>query len=91
MHYPDNSECRKLSWQQYLLGTELLIAPVTKKNAETKKIYLPRGQWTDVWTEEIYDSEGEYITKQFKAGEPPAFVKTGSKTGRRIIENLKEI
>ena len=91
MHYPDDSECRKLSWQQYLLGTELLIAPVTKKDAETKKIYLPRGQWTDVWTEEIYDSEGEYISKPLKTGEPPAFVKTGSKTGRQIIENLKEI
>jgi alpha-glucosidase len=91
MHYPDDPECRKLSWQQYLLGTELLIAPVTKKNADTKKIYLPRGQWTDIWTQKVYDSKGEYIIKQFKSGEPPAFAKTGSETGEKIIRNLNKI
>jgi phosphoglycerate dehydrogenase-like enzyme len=35
---------------QYLLGDELLVAPVTSEGASTWRVYLPAGDWVDVWT-----------------------------------------
>jgi alpha-glucosidase (family GH31 glycosyl hydrolase) len=35
---------------QYLLGDELLAAPVTEPGASTWEVYLPDGDWVDAWT-----------------------------------------
>lgn len=32
---------------EFLLGEDLLVAPVLQKNATTRDIYLPRGVWKD--------------------------------------------
>jgi alpha-glucosidase (family GH31 glycosyl hydrolase) len=37
---------------QYLLGDHLLVAPVTAEGASTWQVYLPAGDWVDVWTGE---------------------------------------
>ena len=31
--------------QQFMLGSDLLVAPVIEKNARTKTVYLPKGGW----------------------------------------------
>lgn len=35
---------------QYLLGDDLLVAPVTHEGADTWQVYLPAGDWVDVWS-----------------------------------------
>lgn len=35
---------------QYLLGSDLLVAPVTKPDVTSWPVYLPNGEWVDVWT-----------------------------------------
>jgi alpha-glucosidase (family GH31 glycosyl hydrolase) len=35
---------------QYLLGDDLLVAPVTREDVQTWAVYLPAGDWVDVWT-----------------------------------------
>ncbi|MEW9550217.1 TIM-barrel domain-containing protein [Nonomuraea sp. NPDC050783] len=35
--------------QQYLFGSQLLVAPVTTQGATVKDVYLPAGEWTDLW------------------------------------------
>ena len=32
---------------EYLLGDEILVAPVTQEGAVTRDIYLPSGKWKD--------------------------------------------
>lgn len=32
---------------EYLLGEEILVAPVIEENAVTRDVYLPRGVWKD--------------------------------------------
>ena len=41
---------------QWMLGDQLLIAPVTEEGATAWEVYLPEGAWVDVWTGE--DVEG---------------------------------
>jgi alpha-glucosidase (family GH31 glycosyl hydrolase) len=35
---------------QYLLGDDLLVAPVTEEGVAEWEVYLPAGDWVDVWT-----------------------------------------
>ncbi|MBA0053222.1 glycoside hydrolase family 31 [Streptomyces sp. AJS327] len=52
--YPDDPRV----WDHqdhYLLGSALLVAPVTEPGATHRTVFLPTGEWTDVWT-------GEQIT-----------------------------
>ncbi|HEX5997428.1 MAG TPA: TIM-barrel domain-containing protein [Jiangellales bacterium] len=37
---------------QYLLGDDLLVAPVVEPGAEQWEVYLPEGEWVDAWTGE---------------------------------------
>ncbi len=49
--WPRDSEI----WQhpyEYLLGDDLLVAPVAEPDVDTWDVYLPAGEWVDVWTDE---------------------------------------
>jgi alpha-glucosidase (family GH31 glycosyl hydrolase) len=35
---------------QFRLGSGLLVAPVTEPGATSRAVYLPHGDWVDVWT-----------------------------------------
>ena len=39
---------------EYLLGEEILVAPVVKEGAITRNIYLPKGKWRDAVTSKEY-------------------------------------
>jgi alpha-glucosidase (family GH31 glycosyl hydrolase) len=36
--------------EQYLLGDDLLVAPVTREGVERLEVYLPAGEWVDAWS-----------------------------------------
>jgi alpha-glucosidase (family GH31 glycosyl hydrolase) len=38
--------------QQWMLGADLLVSPVTSPGASTWPVWLPEGEWVDVWTGE---------------------------------------
>ncbi|MCF2710993.1 TIM-barrel domain-containing protein [Schaalia hyovaginalis] len=35
--------------QQYMFGPDLLVAPITTEGATSKDLYLPEGEWFDLW------------------------------------------
>jgi alpha-D-xyloside xylohydrolase len=46
---PDDAE----SWNhpfQYRFGPDLIVAPVCWPDVDTVDVYLPPGEWTDVWS-----------------------------------------
>ncbi|MCK2216113.1 carbohydrate-binding protein [Actinomadura sp. ATCC 31491] len=46
--FPGDAEAAALD-QQYLFGSQLLVAPVTTEGATTRDVRLPAGEWTDLW------------------------------------------
>lgn len=50
-HYQNDREAVSRS-DEFLLGSDLLVAPVLRQGARTREVYLPQGTWFDFWTGE---------------------------------------
>ncbi|GAA4079558.1 TIM-barrel domain-containing protein [Nonomuraea soli] len=46
--FPGDSTAAPLD-QQYMFGSQLLVAPITTQGATTKNVYVPAGEWYDLW------------------------------------------
>lgn len=43
---------------EFLLGDDLLVAPVLQEGATVRKVYLPRGRWLHWWSDSVYVGPG---------------------------------
>ena len=78
--------------QQFLVGGDLLVAPVLDPGKVTWRVYLPGGgggggeggreggvRWKHVWTGKVYEGgEGGWVTVPAALGEIPVFWRVGS-------------
>lgn len=76
LHYPEDLKVRDMG-DQYLWGRDMLIAPVYKKGAVSRDVYLPEGLWYDWWTNEKL-SGGKSITRNVDLKTMPVYVKAGA-------------
>ena len=76
LHYPSNPDVYGLDYQ-YLLGEELLVAPVIEEGAREREMYLPHGTWYDFWTDEMYEGPG-WETVPAPLRRIPLFVRGGA-------------
>lgn len=51
--FPEDSNCWEIE-DQYLYGRDILVAPVLKANSESRKVYLPEGEWIEYETKKVY-------------------------------------
>lgn len=62
LHYPDDAECVGLQ-TQFLLGAEILVAPVLAPKENAVKVYFPGGKWRHLITgQEILDKGWQKIS-----------------------------
>ncbi len=90
IHYPEDSVCSSLS-KQYLLGEDILVAPVCKKNAKSVKVYIPKGKWTSPHTGETINSNGEWETIPAILGFPPVLIRSESENADKIIKTITDV
>ena len=90
VRYPDDPEVLDLKCQ-FMVGTELMVAPVLDPGADTVGVYLPAGNWVHLWAGEGHGSpeRGVYETVATPIGEPAVFYKEGSAEGMRFREELE--
>ncbi len=63
---------------QYLLGPDLLVAPVLEPGARSREVYLPAGaRWTDAATGQEHDGGG-WVTAQAPLDVVPVFLRDGA-------------
>lgn len=60
---------------EYLLGDDLLIAPLLEENATTREVYLPEGMWFDFFDGTEYN--GNQTVTAGKDGKLPVFTRNG--------------
>ena len=77
LEYPDEPAAY-YQQAQFMVGSQILFAPVMAKGADTVDIYLPTGVWHHVWTNKAYGSaSGASYVRDFVAPlyMPAVFVK----------------
>jgi len=62
---------------QFLIGDNLLIAPIVRPGENCRKVYLPKGIWFNFFTNEKHQG-GQYILVHANLDEIPVFVKENS-------------
>ena len=75
-HFPDDPTAYGLQ-DEYLLGEDLLVAPVYKRGAKRRKLYLPKGEWVHLFSGDRY-AGGRNVTVSAPLGTPPVFFRVGS-------------
>ena len=75
--FPEDARCWDLE-DQYLFGSDVLVAPVCEQGAVQREVYLPAGaQWTDIHTGKAYDG-GQIVACDCPLDKIPVFLKNGS-------------
>lgn len=76
MDYPEDPEIHQLD-NQFMMGESLLVAPMTLEDGRERKVYLPKGEWYDFWTNELYQGSQSYDISA-PMDRIPVFVKKGT-------------
>lgn len=76
LHFPKDTVAVKTG-DQFLWGRDMLIAPVYKKGAATREVYLPDGVWYDWWTNEK-QTGNQFVTKNVDLATMPIYVRAGA-------------
>jgi alpha-glucosidase len=77
LNYQDDDECYSDAAQyQYMIGDNLLVAPVLSETEDAKKLYLPEGKWLDWWTNKVYEGS-QWIFIQVPINRIPLFIREG--------------
>lgn len=78
LEFPADKPCWQVA-DAYLLGADLLVAPVLEPGATTRTTYLPAGaRWTDAWTGETYEG-GRAVTVDAPLDRIPLFLRDGAR------------
>lgn len=75
---------------EYLLGREILVAPVIEEGKISRNVFLPEDSWIHVFSGREY--KGGYFTVDSPIGEPPVFFRKEyavSEEGRLVLDKLQ--
>lgn len=90
LQYPIDKNTYQLSSQEFMVGSELLIAPVIKSGTNQVNVYLPAGDWVDLWTQQTINSTGQYFIISNLTNKPGVFYPLGSTIGEQFKINLTQ-
>lgn len=76
LEYPRDPHVTNLC-DQFLLGENVLIAPVYRPDTDHRCVYLPEGRWIDYWDGELHEG-GRYILAAAPLRIMPMYVKAGT-------------
>ncbi|SHM66674.1 glycoside hydrolase family 31 protein [Flavobacterium xinjiangense] len=62
---------------EFVFGNQILVCPILEPNALGRRMYIPRGQWYNYWTNEEVKG-GKEVWVDTKFDQIPLFVKAGS-------------
>lgn len=89
LHYPDDPNTHDIRYQ-FLLGRDMLVAPVLDKGVASVDLYFPPGdQWTDLWSGASAGRPGQWLKMPAPIGKPAVFLRSGGEFNDEIIAGLE--
>jgi alpha-D-xyloside xylohydrolase len=76
LNYPNEAETYTLE-DEYLLGDEILVAPVIWPGRTDRPVYLPTDGWRDYWTGEVYIGP-DWVMVAAPLHHVPVFIREGA-------------
>ncbi|KAB1190650.1 MULTISPECIES: alpha-glucosidase [Haloferax] len=86
LHYPDDPRAHRMT-DQFMLGSEFMIAPIVEEGERSRRVYLPEGEWIHLWTGDSFTGETDQ-TVSAPIGEPPVFHLAGSEVASTVRSEL---
>jgi alpha-D-xyloside xylohydrolase len=75
--FPDDEGCVQID-DQFLFGSDILVAPILHAGERRRNVYLPSGAtWTDAWSGETLTG-GRYITAEAPLERIPVYLRDGA-------------
>ena len=62
---------------EFLLGSSILVAPITRPGIEHRHVYLPAGSWAHWWTGEVIEGPA-HILAHAPLGQPAVYVRSNT-------------
>jgi len=75
--YPNDTSVTD-TWNQYMYGGEILVAPVTAAGTTSRSVYLPAGKWINYNDKATTSAGGTSVTATAPLATIPLFVKEGA-------------
>ena len=76
-NYPDELEAQD-RWDEWLLGDDLLVAPVWRSGARSRSVYFPTGTWIDFWDRDERITGPATRDVAAPLGHLPLYIRAGS-------------
>ena len=85
LHHEDDPRCYTEQFE-YLLGADVLVAPVWQSEQTERSVYLPEGEWIHLWTGKSY-GQGDHAVPA-PLGDTPVFYRKDSRWAS-LMENIR--
>ncbi|MCI1935983.1 MAG: glycoside hydrolase family 31 protein [Bifidobacteriaceae bacterium] len=89
MHYEKDEEVKNLN-DEFLVGENLLVAPVLTPGTDHRLVYLPADNWFDFWTGERFEG-GQYVVVKAGIDSLPLFVREGTILPLRVVTDSVDV
>jgi alpha-glucosidase len=76
LNYPDDANTYNLD-DEFMIGDDVLVAPIVKPDLTSRMVYLPKGLWYDYWTNKKYEGSN-MIRVDAPLETVPMFVRGGA-------------
>jgi alpha-glucosidase (family GH31 glycosyl hydrolase) len=91
LHYPDDPNTHALRYQ-FLLGPDLMVAPVLDPGADTVEVYSPKdSDWLDLWTGADAGKAGQWLKMAAPLSKPAVFIRKGASSRGEIEGGLRSV
>lgn len=77
---------------QYLLGTDILVCPVTAAKVTVATVFVPEGEWIHAWSGEAHTSvAGTWLDVPAPIGQPPVFVRAAAPMRDLLLRAFQQV
>lgn len=76
LNYDDDANVRNLN-DEYMVGDRILVAPIVQQGQTVRSVYLPQGDWLDLWSGVQYGGKNNIIVEA-PIDKLPVFIKMNS-------------
>ena len=83
LHYGNDPQMADITYQQIMLGPDIMMAPVTERGATSVSITLPDDGWTHLWTGTEYEKGTHSLDAPI--GQPAAFINNRAPLFKRLM------